>query len=40
MHAFPILSIAIWLPIVSGVLVLLLGSGRSPAPAHWIGLIV
>src|SRR5580693_8420261 len=39
MHAYPILSIAIWLPILVGLLVLAIGSDRNPAPARWIALI-
>ena len=39
MHAYPILSIAIWLPIVFGVLVLAAGSDRNPATARWLALI-
>jgi NADH-quinone oxidoreductase subunit M len=33
-----ILSLAIWVPIAFGVLVLLVGNDRNPAPARWIGL--
>src|SRR5471032_996370 len=39
MHAYPILSIAIWLPILVGLVVLAIGSDRNPAPARWIALI-
>ncbi|MDR5750981.1 MULTISPECIES: NADH-quinone oxidoreductase subunit M [unclassified Caballeronia] len=39
MHSFPILSVAIWLPIVFGLLVLAVGSDKNPAPARWIALI-
>jgi NADH-quinone oxidoreductase subunit M len=39
MHSFPILSVAIWLPIVFGLIVLAVGSDRNPAPARWIALI-
>ncbi|SAL51382.1 NADH-quinone oxidoreductase subunit M [Caballeronia humi] len=39
MHSFPILSVAIWLPIVFGVLVLAVGSDSNPAPARWVALI-
>ncbi|QSN60310.1 MULTISPECIES: NADH-quinone oxidoreductase subunit M [unclassified Caballeronia] len=39
MHSFPILSVAIWLPIIFGVLVLAVGSDRNPAPARWVALI-
>ena len=36
MHSFPILSVAIWLPIVFGVAVLAIGSDKNPAPARWL----
>ncbi|WP_250492528.1 NADH-quinone oxidoreductase subunit M [Caballeronia sp. GAWG1-1] len=39
MHSFPILSVAIWLPIVFGVLVLAIGNDHNPAPARWVALI-
>jgi NADH-quinone oxidoreductase subunit M len=39
MHSFPILSIAIWLPIVFGLMVLAVGSDENPAPARWLSLI-
>ncbi|MGN6231435.1 MAG: NADH-quinone oxidoreductase subunit M [Trinickia sp.] len=39
MHSFPILSTAIWLPIVFGLLVLAVGSDKNPAPARWLALI-
>ncbi|WP_277184822.1 NADH-quinone oxidoreductase subunit M [Caballeronia sp. BR00000012568055] len=39
MHSFPILSVAIWLPIVFGLLVLAVGNDRNPAPARWVALI-
>jgi NADH-quinone oxidoreductase subunit M len=39
MHAYPILSIAIWLPILFGVLVLIVGSDRNPGTARWLSLI-
>jgi len=39
MHAYPILSIAIWLPIVFGVIVLAVGSDRNPATARWLSLV-
>ncbi|WP_296657546.1 NADH-quinone oxidoreductase subunit M [Paraburkholderia sp.] len=39
MHAYPILSIAIWLPILFGVLVLAVGSDRNPGTARWLALI-
>ncbi|KMQ80885.1 NADH-ubiquinone oxidoreductase chain M [Candidatus Burkholderia pumila] len=39
MHSFPILSVAIWLPIVFGLLVLALGNDRNPMPARWVALV-
>ncbi len=39
MHSFPILSVAIWLPIVFGLLVLAVGNDRNPATARWVALI-
>src|ERR1700747_3669111 len=39
MHSFPILSVAIWLPIVFGLIVLAVGSDKNPAPARWLSLI-
>jgi NADH-quinone oxidoreductase subunit M len=39
MYNYPILSIAIWMPIVFGLIVLAVGSDRNPAPARWIALI-
>ncbi len=39
MHSFPILSTAIWLPIVFGLAVLAIGSDKNPAPARWLALI-
>jgi len=39
MHAYPILSIAIWLPILFGILVLVVGSDRNPGTARWLALI-
>ncbi|RQH08606.1 NADH-quinone oxidoreductase subunit M [Paraburkholderia dinghuensis] len=39
MHATPILSIAIWLPILFGILVLFVGSDRNPGTARWLALI-
>ena len=39
MHTYPILSIAIWMPIVFGILVLAIGSDKNPAPARWLALI-
>ncbi|HEX3058760.1 MAG TPA: NADH-quinone oxidoreductase subunit M [Usitatibacter sp.] len=34
----PILSLCIWLPIVFGVAVLVIGNDRNPAPARWVAL--
>jgi NADH-quinone oxidoreductase subunit M len=39
MHSFPILSLAIWLPIIVGLLVLAVGNDNNPAPSRWIALI-
>ncbi|WP_321840244.1 NADH-quinone oxidoreductase subunit M [Paraburkholderia bannensis] len=39
MHATPILSIAIWMPIVFGIVVLVVGSDRNPGRARWLALI-
>ena len=39
MHSFPILSLAIWLPIIVGILVLAVGNDNNPAPSRWIALI-
>ncbi|SAK39769.1 NADH dehydrogenase subunit M [Caballeronia calidae] len=39
MHSFPILSVAIWLPIIFGLLVLAVGNDRNPAPARWMALV-
>ncbi|WP_322024424.1 NADH-quinone oxidoreductase subunit M [Burkholderia sp. BCC1977] len=39
MHAFPILSTAIWLPIVFGLLVLAVGNDKNPGTARWVALI-
>ncbi|CAM2160814.1 MULTISPECIES: NADH-quinone oxidoreductase subunit M [Paraburkholderia] len=39
MHATPILSIAIWMPILFGVVVLVVGSDRNPGRARWLALI-
>ncbi|WP_028226265.1 NADH-quinone oxidoreductase subunit M [Paraburkholderia ferrariae] len=39
MHAYPILSIAIWLPILFGIVVLVVGSLRSSSADRWIALI-
>ncbi|WP_118182043.1 NADH-quinone oxidoreductase subunit M [Paraburkholderia phosphatilytica] len=39
MHNYPILSIAIWMPIIFGLLVLAVGSDKNPGPARWLALI-
>ncbi|WP_321914659.1 MULTISPECIES: NADH-quinone oxidoreductase subunit M [unclassified Paraburkholderia] len=39
MHATPILSIAIWMPIVFGIIVLVVGSRRNPSADRWLALI-
>ena len=39
MQSLPLLSLAIWIPIVFGVLVLFVGSDQNPAPARWFALI-
>ncbi|MFC0402100.1 NADH-quinone oxidoreductase subunit M [Paraburkholderia rhizosphaerae] len=39
MYNYPILSIAIWMPIIFGLVVLAVGNDRNPAPARWIALI-
>ncbi|NLP65860.1 NADH-quinone oxidoreductase subunit M [Paraburkholderia sacchari] len=39
MHATPILSIAIWMPIVFGIIVLIVGSLRSSSADRWLALI-
>jgi len=39
MHSFPILSTAIWLPIVFGLAVLAIGSDKNPGAARWLALI-
>ncbi|WP_322054668.1 NADH-quinone oxidoreductase subunit M [Paraburkholderia bannensis] len=39
MHATPILSIAIWMPIIFGIIVLVVGSDRNPGRARWLALI-
>ncbi len=39
MPAFPILSTAIWLPIVSGLVILAVGTDRKPGVARWVALI-
>ena len=39
MQSLPLLSLAIWIPIVVGILVLFIGSDSNPAPARWVALI-
>jgi NADH-quinone oxidoreductase subunit M len=39
MHSLPILSLAIWLPIIVGILVLAVGNDSNPGPSRWIALI-
>jgi NADH-quinone oxidoreductase subunit M len=39
MQSQHLLSLAIWLPIVFGVLVLIIGSDKNPASARWLALI-
>ena len=39
MHSLPLLSLAIWVPIVFGVLVLAIGSDQNPARARWLALV-
>jgi NADH-quinone oxidoreductase subunit M len=39
MHTYPLLSIAIWMPIVFGLVVLAIGSDKNPGPARWIALV-
>ena len=39
MHSLPILSIAIWLPIIVGILVLAIGNDSNPGPSRWLALI-
>ena len=39
MQSHHLLSLAIWLPILFGVLVLLVGSDKNPAPARWLALV-
>ncbi|MGI4982516.1 MAG: NADH-quinone oxidoreductase subunit M, partial [Janthinobacterium lividum] len=38
MHALPLLSLAIWIPIVTGIVTLVFGSSRDPRVARWIAL--
>ncbi len=39
MQSFPLLSIAIWLPMIVGVLILAIGNDRNPGTVRWIALI-
>jgi NADH-quinone oxidoreductase subunit M len=39
MQSLPLLSLAIWIPIVVGILVLFVGSDTNPAPARWLALL-
>jgi NADH-quinone oxidoreductase subunit M len=39
MQSLPLLSLAIWVPIAFGLLVLFAGSDHNPAPARWLALI-
>ncbi|QIE24388.1 NADH-quinone oxidoreductase subunit M [Caballeronia sp. SBC1] len=39
MHSLPILSLAIWLPIIVGILVLAIGNDSNPGPSRWLALI-
>jgi NADH-quinone oxidoreductase subunit M len=39
MQTYPILSIAIWLPVLFGLLILAIGSDKNPGPARWLALI-
>ncbi|WP_158899471.1 NADH-quinone oxidoreductase subunit M [Burkholderia sp. L27(2015)] len=39
MQSLPLLSLAIWIPIAVGILVLFVGSDSNPAPARWVALI-
>jgi len=39
MQSLPLLSLAIWVPIVFGVAILCVGSSRNPGPARWLALI-
>ena len=34
----PVLSLTIWVPIVFGIAVLVIGNDRDPAPARWTAL--
>ncbi len=39
MHSLPILSFAIWLPIIVGILVLAIGNDGNPGQSRWLALI-
>jgi NADH-quinone oxidoreductase subunit M len=39
MHSLPILSLAIWTPIIVGILVLAIGNDNNPGPSRWLALI-
>jgi NADH-quinone oxidoreductase subunit M len=39
LQELPILSLAIWVPILFGVVVLVIGKDRDPAPARWTALV-
>ena len=39
MQSLPLLSLAIWVPIVFGVAILCVGSSKQPTPARWLALI-
>lgn len=38
MHSLPLLSLAIWIPMVFGVAILLLGRDSNPTPVRWLAL--
>lgn len=38
MSSLPLLSLAIWLPIIFGVVILRIGSDGNPMPARWLAL--
>lgn len=40
MNSYPLLSLAIWIPIVGGALVLLFGAEARPQPSRWLSLLV
>jgi NADH-quinone oxidoreductase subunit M len=39
MTALPLLSLAIWVPIIAGILVLLTGDDKNAAIARWVALL-